>query len=358
MKNVLLCLLLLISSNIIAQNHEPVLSNLQDQSLLNALVANYKPNTVADYSNARDLMYGTIDKRNDSVYCVYSGHRLFLPNGVDPSDYIFQSGSTNGINAEHTYPQSKGAEFGNAKSDMHHLFPTRVQVNSDRGSLQFREIPDNQTDKWYINNQTYSNIPSSNIDAYSEGTNSGFEPKEDHKGDVARAMFYFYTMYKQQADAADPSFFQNQLSTLCEWHYLDPVDQKEWDRTHAIAQYQSGKRNPFVLDCSLAARAYCGLDGVEDCNITPATSIEETAASGINIYPNPTYDQLKIVQKTSVQNLIFELYSIDGQLVKRIILDAAHQTINVQNMPNHMYFYMLKTKEGAIIKKDKLVILR
>ena len=88
-------------------------------------------------------------------------------------------------------PQSRGAENGYAKSDMHHLYPTRVDVNSDRGSFPFAEIDDNRTESWYYLNQTRGSIPSTNIDLYSEKQGSRFEPREDHKGDVARSMFLF-----------------------------------------------------------------------------------------------------------------------------------------------------------------------
>ena len=63
-----------------------------------------------------------------------------------------------------------------------------------RADFPFAEIPDNETDTWYYLTLTLNTIPSSNIDLYSERRNGFFEPREDHKGNVARAMFYFYTM--------------------------------------------------------------------------------------------------------------------------------------------------------------------
>lgn len=241
-----------------AQFHQAVLSNLEGQTLLDRLKQDYKPSSPLATSQARDVMFGIIDNHNDSVTCVYTGYTVWVNPNDDPSQAAFMNGA--GLNTEHTYPQGLGAS-GLAAGDLHHLFPTLTDVNGDRGSFPFAEISDNQTERWYYLNQEMNNTPSQNIDKYSEWRNGTFEPREDHKGDVARAMMYFYTMYKPQADAEDPNFFNQQLNTFCDWHVQDPVDQKEWDRTFNIAPYQNGLPNPFVLDCSLAGRAYCsGVD--------------------------------------------------------------------------------------------------
>jgi hypothetical protein len=276
-----------------AQFHTPVFSDLTGDELLTEVVSEYKPSTVLDYGEARDLMYGFIDNVNDSVSCVYSGHTLYLPPGVDPSTHLYMNGSSNGINAEHTYPRSKGAdeENGNAYSDMHHLFPVRAAVNIARSNFPFGEIDDNETTSWYYLDQTQSNIPSTNIDAYSERVSGMFEPRESHKGNVARAIFYFYTMYKADALEADPDFFELQRETLCDWHGKDPVDLQEWERTFAVADYQDGKRNPFILDCTLAYRSYCQ-DFVNDCDIP--MSAQGDAQAQIKVYPNPFVDRLHV----------------------------------------------------------------
>jgi endonuclease I len=171
----------------------------------------------------------------------------------DPNTWAYN----NGIDTEHTWPQSKGA-MGQARSDMHHLYPTRREVNSSRGSDPFAEIPDAETDRWFRKNQMLTSIPTSNIDEYSEKDDiaSLFESREDHKGNVARAMFYFYTMYKQEANSADPTFFPLQKDILYDWHRTDPVDSLESARTSLIATYQEGIKNPFIIDSSLVRRAY------------------------------------------------------------------------------------------------------
>ncbi|WP_292803124.1 endonuclease [Nostoc sp. NMS7] len=70
------------------------------------------------------------------------------------------------------------------------------------------------------------------------------------------SIFYFYTIYRDQAKKVDENYFQNQRQTLCKWNQQDLPDLTEIERSHAIAQFQ-GNDNPFVLDVTLGERAYC-----------------------------------------------------------------------------------------------------
>ncbi|SVE04912.1 uncharacterized protein METZ01_LOCUS457766, partial [marine metagenome] len=110
-----------------------------------------------------------------------------------------------------------------------------------------------QTTTWYWQDSQTSSMPSSNIDEYSENHGSYFEPREDQKGDIARTVFYFYTMY---SDMADVGFFEEQKEILKTWHEQDPASEEETNRTWAIAGYQQNKPNPFILDATLIERAY------------------------------------------------------------------------------------------------------
>ena len=271
-------------------DHIPVFTDLDGDELFTAVVDNYKPGIILTYGQARDTMFSKIDAVNDSLECAYTGMKLFLPPGEDPTQAVFLDGIANGINTEHSYPQSKGAANGNARSDMHHLYPTRAKTNNDRGSMIYKESNDAQTNIWYLKMSEQGSIPGSNIDAYSELGSDGFEPRESMKGDVARSLMYFYTMYRDQANAADPEFFALQQETLCDWHYLDPVDQKEWERSQKIALWQEGKANPFVLDCSLAARIYCN-EVSPECM---AVDTDDHLFDLVKIYPNPGSDLIYI----------------------------------------------------------------
>lgn len=153
-----------------------------------------------------------------------------------------------------------GADEEPAKSDMHHLFPTKDNVNSSRSNCPFDDIPDEETDTWYWTDQSSTSIPADDIDAWSEKDNDHpdvrfdcrFEPREDHKGNAARAIFYFATIYPERVDS---DFFDVQKSVLREWHELDPPTEAERARSDAIALHQDTP-NPFVIDTTLVRRAF------------------------------------------------------------------------------------------------------
>ncbi|RFP65891.1 hypothetical protein D0N36_06720 [Hymenobacter lapidiphilus] len=171
-------------------------TSLQGQSLKDWLRQNWYDGkrVELDYSTARGKMYNYVDNQSGRVVCVYSGYTENTP--LDSSNT--STGVVKQINCEHTVPQSWFDERVRMRTDIHHLFPTFIQWNSDRGSDPFAEIPDNQTTKWMRGATSQATVPTSNIDEFSEDTNSRFEPREDHKGNLARAIFYFYTMHQGQ----------------------------------------------------------------------------------------------------------------------------------------------------------------
>lgn len=237
-----------------------IFPDLSGDELVEALQNAYTPEQLLNDAQAKDTLYFRIWRHQDSVRCIYTGLSRYLPEGVDPSQFLYGSGlEVESINLEHSWPQSKGAGKGtDGNVNMHHLFPSRSAVNSDRADFPFQEISDGSTQRWYYRNLEMSNKPNSNIDFYSEFAASRFEPRESVKGDIARALFYFWTIYREDAIVADPDFFNQQLETLCQWHHQDPVDTEEAARNEMIASYQGGKINPFISDCSLVMRAYCG----------------------------------------------------------------------------------------------------
>ncbi|MBX2875801.1 MAG: endonuclease [Saprospiraceae bacterium] len=289
---VLLCISILFHCDSQAQEQQTLFPDLADAELLSAIQDEFTPAVTQTYAIARDSLFGRIDQVNDTLRCVYTGYKIYLDPTLDPTMAAFMDGS--GLNTEHTYPQAKGASQEPARADMHHLFPTRVDINQVRDNFPFAEIPDNVTERWFYLNQFRNSIPTSNIDAYSEFRNGAFEPPEAHKGDVARAMFYFYTIYRDEALAADPNFFATQMQTLCNWHYLDPVDEKEWNRTWQIAHYQDGKANPFVLDCTLPKRLYCANTEGSCLLSSPTTTGQETNIQIQAPYPNPFNESITI----------------------------------------------------------------
>ena len=230
-------------------------------SLFNFLIANYKTSSTLGYNQARDKMYSVIDlEDNNTLKCIYTNYTITINPSQDPRP---QTNALN-MNCEHSWPQSMGAGSEPQKSDLHHLYPCRGNVNSSRGNKPFADINDNETDKWWRSDYYETSIPSQYINEFSEvdNDNGKFEPREDVKGNIARSIFYFYTVYN---DVADQSFFDIQKETLYNWHKEDPVNEKELERTYAIASYQNNIPNPFIIDSTLIKRIWF-LNCYEDAN--------------------------------------------------------------------------------------------
>ncbi len=279
-------LLAVAGTSALAQTFEPVFPGESGQALLDSLATHYRPAVVLDYANARDTLYAKVLAfDDDSLRCIYSGHTLYLDPNQDPTQYVYLNGTTLGMNTEHAYPQSKGAADGNARSDMHHLFPARIPVNEARGDVPYGEISDAQTERWFRGAQVLFSTPAQNKDQYSEWKNGVFEPREKVKGDLARAVFYFYTMYRSQANAADPNYFATQRATLCQWNEQDPADSAELVKTWRIAPYQENKPNPFILDCTLAYRTWCPEVAPACSNVSVTGPVLDL--TGLKLTPNP-----------------------------------------------------------------------
>lgn len=261
-------------------------ANIDGEALRTWLKSNFydgKHNSLG-YSTARQKMYNHIDNKNNTIVGVYSGY-------VKPWTAGGTGTNPSPINCEHTVPQSFFGKSEPMRSDIHHLFPTYSNWNSARSNYPFAEIDDNTTTKWMRGSSSQTSIPSSNINEYSEAASSKFEPREDHKGNVARAVFYFYTMYPTQAGSITSV---GNLSMLYQWHLNDPADAAEIARNNAIAQYQ-GSRNPYVDYQDLAGRAWgfttggggsCGTpSGLSATSITTTTAtLNWSAISGANNY--------------------------------------------------------------------------
>ncbi|MBO9541081.1 endonuclease [bacterium] len=205
--------------------------------LLKALNKIIKKHTVLTYDGARDEMFANIDDptNTDTVVCVYTGRTL---KGVHDRDSAYQKGA--GFSTEHTWPQSMGAKTEPARSDLHHLFPVDTRINSVRSNSPFGNVK-NALQEFPL--MEVVDRVKTGIDVSGQQV---FEPRKAHKGNVARAIFYFYTTY---AVSKSPGVwldnFRVEHDTLLKWHREDPVDADERRRNEAIYKLQKN-RNPFI----------------------------------------------------------------------------------------------------------------
>lgn len=316
------------------------------QPLIDALQQDYTPTNPLGYGPGRDILYSTIDNDGLQLSCIYTDFTVTLDPNEDPSVSAFSKG----INAEHVFPQSLGAGDEPARGDLHNIFPCKVNVNESRGSCPFGEIADSDTETWYYLNLQSAAIPTSDIDLYSEKDEEDcvFEPQEDSKGNIARAIFYFYTIY--QNIAAD-NFFHLQKETLLQWHFDDPADEAETRRNNLIAAEQ-GNENPFISDATLVQRAYFEADasfpeGDSNC-LTTDIEVQEQS-DWVRIVSNLVENEVLIEANQNTGNIsVFDLY---GRMVKQERLKSK-MALQMGDLEGGMY--VLQIHSGTSMQAFKI----
>lgn len=192
-----------------------------------------------------------------------------------------------GINREHIIPQSLFGSTGKQYHDRHHLFLVDGRANGHRSSYAFGECSAGSKATCSSSstgstsdcaNKELGKLGESTATDYDGNTiswsyGSVFEPDDEYKGDIARAIMYMVVRYATTAVSGDypvttwagttsnddgnvKAMFSGSLSTnyglsdyakklLLKWHRNDPVSQKEITRNSGVETYQ-GNRNPFI----------------------------------------------------------------------------------------------------------------
>lgn len=203
----------------------------------------YSQKKTISYKEARIELFGNLhlEKDNSGRYFVkdlYCENNYDKDNGVGPG----QIPSSSVINCEHTWPQSKfnpNMSKSLQKTDLHHLYPVNNRANSSRSNHMFAEVNGR-----VVNENCTSSYRGSAI-----GTDiSAFEPPASHKGNIARAMFYFSVRFKMPIDDLQEKYLRN-------WNQEDPVDEQERERNEKIFAYQNN-RNPFIDQPNLINSIY------------------------------------------------------------------------------------------------------
>lgn len=178
------------------------------------------------------------------------------PNGPESYNYNHfsnncgqYSGEGDCLNREHLVPQSTFNSGSPMKSDYFHVVPSDGYVNGRRSSHPFGEVTNAS---WTSTNG--SKVGPNTFPGYN-GT--VFEPIDEFKGDIARAVLYFAIRYESEINGSwssndvlefsDYSQFYQQwyIDLLLSWHLNDPVSQREIDRNNNGYAFQ-GNRNPLV----------------------------------------------------------------------------------------------------------------
>src|SRR5690606_27479134 len=111
------------------------------------------------------------------------------------------------------------------------LYPALTRVELARRNAQFGELDTGVTS------------PFKDIDCQLRSSFQLVEPRDEAKGNVARAIFYMHAEY--HLPIVGP------LEMYQRWHRLDPPDTEEQARNARIEQLQ-GNRNRFIDDPAAA----------------------------------------------------------------------------------------------------------
>lgn len=207
------------------------------ESLKSALHDIISGHTMLSYSEVWNALKETDeDPRNpNNVILLYTNEsRSKNLNGGNVGDW----------NREHVWAKSHG-NFGTSKgpgTDIHHLRPADVQVNSARGNMDF----DN-------GGTEHAKAPGNYYDGDS------WEPRDDVKGDVARMLFYMAVRYEGDDGYPDLELndktgngsapYHGKQSVLLEWNRQDPVDDRERKRNEII--YEKYSTTAILLSTTL-----------------------------------------------------------------------------------------------------------
>ena len=177
------------------------------------------------YNDARDKLFMNVDNQafngqgasQNTLECVYTGYLAvgYANRGDAQTNY--------NLNTEHTVPQSLFSSNPPMYSDLHHLFVATAAANSERSNNPFG----------VVSNPTWSQ-------GGSKSNGNIFEPRDQQKGVVARACFYFLTRYQDYG-----GFICGMEPILRTWHGAFQPDSVAIHRNDLVQVYQQN-RNPFV----------------------------------------------------------------------------------------------------------------
>lgn len=203
--------------------------NLSEEALKVALKARLAQGyNQLSYNAARDAIFMTLDNKRlngqgatvNTLECVYTG--------FNKTSYTSRSNAqtTNPqFNTEHTFPQGFFNSNLPMRSDIHHLYPTTNNSNSQRGNKPFGIVT--------------GGTPVT-LGGGSFYNNTTFEPRNAQKGATARAMMYFVIRYQDYSN-----HFSVQQNIIKNWHNTYPVAAADSAR-NAGTMIVQGNRNPFI----------------------------------------------------------------------------------------------------------------
>lgn len=227
--------------------------NPANSNFVSSLSARINPHDTIFYSNYISRMVNPWLTRDTSggrkvVTCVYTGHQF-----VYDEPFLWAAGNNGAVlTREHTWPQSwMPSSQGNPNwpnapgtnmelpefNDLHNLFPAhQLNANGRRSNNPFHEVV----------TPTYTSPTGVGVLGLDSFNVTSYEPRPEHKGDVARALYYMAVCYNGISGNSWAIPSQQKLNILKQWHEQDPPDNFEIARNEYVAVTQ-GNRNPLLI---------------------------------------------------------------------------------------------------------------
>lgn len=344
MKKLYLVLTLIIAAatlNAQPQGYYDGTEGLTGNALKTKLHGIIKNDKHVSYSGLWNAYEQTDKKPNGKVWDIYSD----IPNGTPPYQFTFvinQCGNYSGegdcYNREHLWAQSWTNNDGTEKTDLHHVYPTDGYVNNRRSNYAFGEVGNAS---W--TSQNGSKLGKNTVSGF---TGTVFEPIDEYKGDIARALMYVSVRYYTEdgkwnnSDMTNKSIIKDwAIAMLLRWHEEDPVDDKEINRNNAVYNIQHN-RNPFVDYPEFANMIWDSHWSVDE--------MQQTVL--VNVWPNPATSTVNI--KGENIDAVY-MYNAVGQLVLYLDVDNDEQSVvDVSGFNSGIYFMnVISGNGGSVLKK-------
>lgn len=322
-------------------NYYDAVITLSGNDLLTGLRALISTNDYSNYTGAKSFLFQTLDNTNGTVTCIYTGQ-------VYNVGYNYNG--ANNPNTEHTYAQSwfSSPQSSIKKADLHHLFPSNSVVNSSRGNYPIFTVANHNSANVY-----YPDTPWQSYRGQSPSGYTVFEPADQSKGNIARALLYFYTRYNDTLVQQNV----NMLPVLVQWSNQDPPDATERARNNGIYGFQNN-RNPFVDHPEFVNRIWGPVES-DDPILPPEQSLMVSSIS-----PNPFSSQTNIsLQSKSARAGTVFFYDLKGRRVRQfkinleagtsqLIWDGCDETGS--RLPSGIY--LMRVRDGNLQTGAKLLL--
>lgn len=321
---------------------------LKDESFINQLTSTISNHTSFPYSDYIKNLLVPFEVRDTLknqyvVTCVYSGEKAIFDLPFDWSE--------NGFSREHSYchnwmPTNPANNPEKPEyQDLHHLFPVVFEnVNETRSNYPLGEVV-----------EIVSSYKDCNFGYNYEGE-LVFEPRDEHKGDAARAIFYICTAYQSNSDnwslkpiiSSSIPYGQDQ-DVLKKWNLIDLPSNWEIARNDYIASIQ-GNRNPFIdhpeYACDIDFYTMDYMDGL-NCSKLTVGSLENSP--DVKIIPNPASNQFKVLLNHQVKNIT--VMNEIGSVVFTELINNNEWEYKGDDLKRGVYFLKVETIQGSSVVK-------